>query len=796
MQPQRRRLDNGLRVVLISDAQSVQAAALFQVDTGSHYEPDSWPGLAHLLEHLLFAGSCAYADDERLMAWLPARGGRLNATTQSSSTAFFFECDAGLLAPGLARLSDMLLAPLLAENAIRQEVATIDAECGLLAGQQDTLCNAAQSMAFAAHPWQRFHIGNAASFTGDWPALRLALQQFHQRYYHAANITLWLQGPQSPEALWQLARQYGSAFSAVGVPPPALPLLQYSSQPDIALQLAGSPRLRLSFLLDRPRSNELTLLRQLLLDEAAGGLMATLRAHHLCDGARLLVPYHSALQTLVSVELALIDEQQAAEVEGWVHHWLQRLTALTARQRQHYMRLADFQFARLSPMDQLREHAVGFAPPQVQQDDWPGFCARLSVARLARLWIGAQSLAQQCSVQGFRLCCAAQTRAPVTALIPAEALTFFCESQPDAQAALPAGQVALNHQRAGKGRAALLLSPLDELHAPWGVILQSRLRALAADCAHKGGDLSVSCQQGHWLIQLCGSPALMVRTLAALIRQLCEISPVMIAQGERQYQRQQQAQREEIAVRALIDALPALLRSSVYQPAGRRLPRLAWQAVLDGGDDALRQSLSQLLSAFPGTINPPGRMQPEPLAPQPEYQVATISHDATLLRFCPLVENSTQCLAAWQLLALIYQPAFFQRLRVEQNIGYVVSCRFYQAAGRSGVLFALQSPHLSTGELSAHIDRFLPGMDDELAAISMETVRKKGAALLAQQRLAASDFQQECRQRWLAAQQSVPQPDEYVIQGLTPERLSDYHQRLLSDRHNAWTLVGIPANRF
>ncbi|WP_187489180.1 hypothetical protein, partial [Pantoea agglomerans] len=68
--------------------------------------------------------------------------------------------------------------------------------------------------------------------------------------------------------------------------------------------------------------------------------------------------------------------------------------------------------------------------------------------------------------------------------------------------------------------------------------------------------------------------------------------------------------------------------------------------------------------------------------------------------------------------------------------------------------------------------------------------------LLAQQRLAASDFQQECRQRWLAAQQSVPQPDEYVIQGLTPERLSDYHQRLLSDRHNAWTLVGIPANRF
>ncbi|MCK8218588.1 pyrroloquinoline quinone biosynthesis protein PqqF, partial [Erwinia amylovora] len=101
-------------------------------------------------------------------------------------------------------------------------------------------------------------------------------------------------------------------------------------------------------------------------------------------------------------------------------------------------------------------------------------------------------------------------------------------------------------------------SPLDELHAPWGVILQSRRSALAADCAQKGGDLSVSCQQGQWLIQLCGSPALMVRTLATLLRLLCARSPVTIALGDRQHQRQQQAQREGIAVRALNDALPAL----------------------------------------------------------------------------------------------------------------------------------------------------------------------------------------------------------------------------------------------
>ncbi|WP_369012077.1 hypothetical protein SM114_14210 [Erwinia pyrifoliae] len=38
MQPQRQRLDNGLRVVLMSDAQAVHASALLQVDVGSHHD--------------------------------------------------------------------------------------------------------------------------------------------------------------------------------------------------------------------------------------------------------------------------------------------------------------------------------------------------------------------------------------------------------------------------------------------------------------------------------------------------------------------------------------------------------------------------------------------------------------------------------------------------------------------------------------------------------------------------------------------------------------------------------------
>ena len=67
------RLENGLTVRLLQDAQAQEAAALLQIASGSDHEPARWPGLAHLLEHLLFAGSENYRGQQRLMSWVPAR---------------------------------------------------------------------------------------------------------------------------------------------------------------------------------------------------------------------------------------------------------------------------------------------------------------------------------------------------------------------------------------------------------------------------------------------------------------------------------------------------------------------------------------------------------------------------------------------------------------------------------------------------------------------------------------------------------------------------------------------------
>ncbi|MCV7757474.1 insulinase family protein, partial [Pluralibacter gergoviae] len=136
-------LANGLRCHLVHQPQAREAAALLKVDAGSLQEPDRWPGLAHLLEHLLFADSADFRGEERLMPWAQRRGGLVNASTRLGESAFFFQAGAGDLPVGLARLVDMLAAPLLLPEAITQEIAVIDAEYRLLQTHADTLCEAA-----------------------------------------------------------------------------------------------------------------------------------------------------------------------------------------------------------------------------------------------------------------------------------------------------------------------------------------------------------------------------------------------------------------------------------------------------------------------------------------------------------------------------------------------------------------------------------------------------------------------------------------------------------------------------
>lgn len=157
-------LPGGLQATLVHQPQADRAAALVRVAAGSHHEPSCFPGLAHLLEHLLFYGGERYRNDERLMSWVQRQAGNVNATTLSRHSAFFFEVAAEDLADGVARLQEMLQAPLLLRDDIQREVAVIDAENGLI--QQHELSRreaAVRHAAIAPAAFRRFQVGDAGS---------------------------------------------------------------------------------------------------------------------------------------------------------------------------------------------------------------------------------------------------------------------------------------------------------------------------------------------------------------------------------------------------------------------------------------------------------------------------------------------------------------------------------------------------------------------------------------------------------------------------------------------------------
>ncbi len=218
-------LPGGLQATLVHQPQADRAAALARVAAGSHHEPSRFPGLAHLLEHLLFYGGERYQDDDRLMGWVQRQGGSVNATTLARHSAFFFEVAADALADGVARLQEMLQAPLLLREDIQREVAVIDAEYRLIQQHEPSRREAAVRHAASAPPaFRRFQVGSADALAGDLAALQAALGDFHRTHYVARRMQLWLQGPQSLEALGELAARFAAGLAAGEAPPPAPPL--------------------------------------------------------------------------------------------------------------------------------------------------------------------------------------------------------------------------------------------------------------------------------------------------------------------------------------------------------------------------------------------------------------------------------------------------------------------------------------------------------------------------------------------------------------------------------------------
>lgn len=288
------RLDNGLTVLLVSDAQAPKSLAALTLPIGSLDDPDQQLGLAHFLEHMVLMGSQRYPQPDNVAEFLKKHGGSHNASTASYRTAFYLEVENDALEPAVDRMADALAAPLLdpvnadrERNAVNAELTMARSRDGLRMAQvgAETLN--------PAHPGSRFSGGNLDTLK-DKPDSKLldALSTFYHTHYSANLMKAVLY---SNKPLPEMAQIAANTFGRIAnhdatVPAIDVPVVTEAQQGIVIHYVPAQPRkqLKIEFRIannsDRFRSKTDTLIGYLIGNRSKNTLADWLQRQGLADG--------------------------------------------------------------------------------------------------------------------------------------------------------------------------------------------------------------------------------------------------------------------------------------------------------------------------------------------------------------------------------------------------------------------------------------------------------------------------------------------------------------------------------
>jgi secreted Zn-dependent insulinase-like peptidase len=203
-------LENGLRVVLVSDPDTDKAAASLDVNVGAFQDPDDRPGLAHFLEHMLFLGTKKYPDADAYKEFISNHGGMDNAFTSSEDTTYFFDIDKDYLDGALDRFAQFFIAPLFNEKYVQREKNAVDSEYRLkIKDDGRRIYEVLKATANPEHPYSHFTVGNLDSLSDrEDSKTRDELIRFYKNHYSANLMTLAVVGKESLPELKKMVQRF------------------------------------------------------------------------------------------------------------------------------------------------------------------------------------------------------------------------------------------------------------------------------------------------------------------------------------------------------------------------------------------------------------------------------------------------------------------------------------------------------------------------------------------------------------------------------------------------------------
>ncbi|MGY1881076.1 pyrroloquinoline quinone biosynthesis protein PqqF [Pseudomonas reactans] len=672
-------LANGLRVSLQHAPRLKRCAAVLRVAAGSHDVPLAWPGLAHFLEHLLFLGTDRFPTNKGLMAYVQRHGGQINASTRERTTEFFFELPVALFAGGLDRLADMLSHPRLALEDQLREREVLHAE--FVAWSRDA--KAQQQVALleglaADHPLRGFHAGNRDSLPVEREAFQQALQEFHTQFYQSGQMTLSLAGPQSLEALEALAQSFSEQLTSGPLRPQSAPpaLMQGDAR---SYQHTTHHHLHYVIACNAPRE-ALAFLCTWLNASAPGGLLAELKTRQLAATLQASVIYDFVGQAVLDIDFTTPGES-ATQIEALLHDWLSFFA------HSDWTSLRE-EFALLAARQQQVQGALALA-----RNDSKGLSEQDVVALKALL----DSLHLPPSEHSWQL----PPNNPFLRPPAKEERAGLIRGQTSAHRGLrtfaqdrsrgrrEVSALAFSQALAGDGDEGALY--LQWRSAPSG--LENALQPLREPARQAGVELSFESLGQDWQVKMIGLQEPMPAVLDAL------------AQSLNQPQEAPPALPPMIAIRELLKALPACCNG--HNPESASWPTSRWHGLGLGFSPAHEAAIKSAAARLPGQPAHLDHVLASLSGQRIWHEIKTDADEAALLLFCPTPSQSLADEAAWRLLGHLLQGPFYQRLRVELQIGYAVFSGIRQINGQTGLLFGVQSPSVSLEGIVDHLHVFL-----------------------------------------------------------------------------------------
>jgi secreted Zn-dependent insulinase-like peptidase len=283
-------MDNGMKVLLVSDPKYNKSGASLAVHTGQIDDPRDTEGLAHFLEHMLFLGTEKYPSITDYGNFIRSNGGYNNAYTSSDHTNYQFEVRHDALPGALDRFAQFFIAPTFNAEFVGREVSAVNNEAmrhvqndfrrqiGVLREMYDQ--NSGES---------KFSTGNKATLAKADPK---AVRAFYESHYSADRMALAIAGKASLDDLEKLAREAFSSVLKRDLPPLVREATFLPNKESLRMAtmepIKEVQKLSLEFLVPATRPDfkgkSDQLLTQLLAYPGEGGLVTVLKRGGLING--------------------------------------------------------------------------------------------------------------------------------------------------------------------------------------------------------------------------------------------------------------------------------------------------------------------------------------------------------------------------------------------------------------------------------------------------------------------------------------------------------------------------------